>query len=511
MPDSINVLDAGWQMPINPATGLPYPDGNIAFFAAGTTTPLTVYSDSNLTTTLGTSVACNAAGYPVSSGDAKTLIYTGTAAYKIRITSVIGGGTVAEYDNVRGALDTASFLTSAAVANRTIVPVSADRDVTIADKGKLLNVNCTSGVIAITFAAASVLTSGFWVGIRHDGTANQVKITSNGTDTFGLPGVNVTGFALTGRGHTVYIACDGAGFKIESECPALIGNTTGIVLIADRLSTPPTTPVPGARYLVTASPTGAWSTFAEHDIAEATGFGTWFRYTPAADCGWTAYVQDEDTLYTFAGSAWRGTAGMIAGLTDNTNADLAASQIAIRNSSTGVVERATLSSIVAIEHIQTQTASASAQLDFAIPAGYSAVQFRLAGIIPATDNVDLIMRFSTDNAVSYYSGASDYGYGLMLAGNPSTAELASNATSSIKIGDAIESLSGRVEVHAPSNSAARKFAEVATQIFSSNAGEMVNLVGGGGLRAASTALTHVRFLCSSGNIASGTITMYGIR
>ena len=301
MVDSIAVLPPGWRA--LDSNGNLLTDGILAFFDAGTSNARTVYADANLSIPLGTTVNCNSAGYPVTSGNAKTLIYTGASAYKVRLTSVLFGGTVFEHDNVRGALDTSSFLTDAAVASRNIVNVSTDRSVTALDAGSLLNVNCSAGTIALTFDDASDC-EGLWVGIRHDGTANQVKITGDGTDTFGIPGGNVTAFSLTGRGQTVWISCDGASFKIEGECPPLIMGNVGVVAIADRLATPPGSPSPGSRYILTSAPSGAWSSFAEHDIAEANGFGGWFRYTPAADCGWIAYVQDEDVFYTFKGSAW---------------------------------------------------------------------------------------------------------------------------------------------------------------------------------------------------------------
>lgn len=301
MVDSIAVLDPGFRATDN--NGNLITDGILAFFDAGTSNTRTVYSDANLSTSLGVTVTCNSAGMPVSSGNAKVLIYTGSSAYKIRLTSVIFGGTVWEFDNVRGALDTSTFLTEAAVADRNIVNVSTDRAVTIADKGSLLNVNCSAAAISLTFDDASDC-EGLWVGIRHDGTANQVKITGDGTDTFGIPGVNVTAFSLTGRGQTVWISCDGASFKIENECPPLIMGNIGVIAIADRLATPPASPNPGQRYILTSAPTGAWSTFAEHDIAEANGFGGWFKYTPSANCGWVAYVQDENFCYQFKNTAW---------------------------------------------------------------------------------------------------------------------------------------------------------------------------------------------------------------
>lgn len=300
MVDSIAVLPPGWRA--FDSNGNLLTDAILAFFDAGTSNARTVYADANLSTSLGTSVNCNSAGYPITSGNAKTLIYTGASAYKVRLTSVLFGGTVFEHDNVRGALDTSSFLTDAAVADRNIVNVSSDRAVTIADKGSLLNVNCSAGAIALTFDDASDC-EGLWVGIRHDGTANQVKITGDGTDTFGIPGGNVTGFSLGSRGQTAWISCDGASFKVEGEVPPLL-NAQGIIRAVSLASTPPGSPSPGDRHIVGSSPTGAWSGFAANDIAEATGFGGWFKYTPPANSGWLAYVQAIDAFRAFKTAGW---------------------------------------------------------------------------------------------------------------------------------------------------------------------------------------------------------------
>lgn len=303
MVDSISVIGPGWRA-TNPSTGDLITDGILAFFDAGTSNARTVYSDSSLSTSLGTTVNCNSGGYPVTSGNARTLIYTSSSAYKIRLTSAIFGGTVWEHDDVRGALDTSSFLTSAAVADESVVATSTNRSITTADKGKLINVNCSGGDVTITVDDAATLGDGFFCTIRHDGTANQVIIVGDGTDTFGLPGVNTVRFALVGRGHSIKINCDATNFKVVSECPPLIGATTGVILVADRLNTPPGSPQAGARYIVTSSPTGDWSGFSEHDIAEADGAGNWFNYTPATDAGWIAYVQDENRFYSFRGTAW---------------------------------------------------------------------------------------------------------------------------------------------------------------------------------------------------------------
>lgn len=72
------------------------------------------------------------------------------------------------------------------------------------------------------------------------------------------------------------------------------------------LATPPGSPVEGARYIVAASPTGAWVGHTGH---VARWFGTgWIFYAPKE--GWRAWVSDEDVLYAFNGSTWgAGTGG----------------------------------------------------------------------------------------------------------------------------------------------------------------------------------------------------------
>jgi hypothetical protein len=73
-----------------------------------------------------------------------------------------------------------------------------------------------------------------------------------------------------------------------------------VIQIVDRVSSAPSSPTPGARYIVAA----AYSTFEQEDIIEADGQGGFIEYTPPTDCGWMAYVQDEDRNYQFKGSAW---------------------------------------------------------------------------------------------------------------------------------------------------------------------------------------------------------------
>src|SRR5262245_59670219 len=71
--------------------------------------------------------------------------------------------------------------------------------------------------------------------------------------------------------------------------------------VLDRdLATPPGSPSDGQRWIVAASPTGAWSGHANHVAAWQDG--AWHFYVPRT--GWLAYVIDEGFLAGWNGSAW---------------------------------------------------------------------------------------------------------------------------------------------------------------------------------------------------------------
>ena len=102
MADAVAVFTPGQRLV--DTEGTPFSSCEVNFYEAGTTTPKLVYADAELTTELGTTVYTDAAGYPVtgSGSTTKTLVYTNTNSYKIQI--VADAGTIAEHDNVKGAV-----------------------------------------------------------------------------------------------------------------------------------------------------------------------------------------------------------------------------------------------------------------------------------------------------------------------------------------------------------------------------------------------------------------------
>src|SRR5689334_2660922 len=78
-----------------------------------------------------------------------------------------------------------------------------------------------------------------------------------------------------------------------------------LAVVDKDLATPPGSPTEGQRYIVAASPTGAW---VGHAGQIARWFsGGWIFYAPKE--GWRAWVSDEDLLYGFNGTTWGTTGG----------------------------------------------------------------------------------------------------------------------------------------------------------------------------------------------------------
>lgn len=100
MTTSVAVFPPGFR--VTDANDLPVSGAVIYFYAAGTTTPKTVYSDADLSVAIGTAVTCDSGGYP-SSGGNRVLVYVNENAYKI-VGKDSSGNTLWEHDEVLGAI-----------------------------------------------------------------------------------------------------------------------------------------------------------------------------------------------------------------------------------------------------------------------------------------------------------------------------------------------------------------------------------------------------------------------
>lgn len=303
MTDSVAVFPPGYRL-TDSSTGAPLEGAVVSFFDAGTTTPKTVYSDAALSVVLGTSVTTDALGYPTSDGTTKTMIYVGTAAYKVRV-STAGGTTIAEHDNIAGAVTTFEPGNVAVTATRPVSTKSLAYTVLTTDQSAVFAGNCSSADVTFTLPSAVTVGAGWFVTVQHAGSANQVIISTSSSQSISS-GVTNYGAVLTLSlsGEEVTLISDGGNWRAISHTGPHIKRAQGILTIADRLTAPPGSEVQGALYLISGAPSGAWASFAAGDIVQFSNTGTWVRFTPPSDSGWLAYVQDEDEVYAYIGSSW---------------------------------------------------------------------------------------------------------------------------------------------------------------------------------------------------------------
>lgn len=92
----------------------------------------------------------------------------------------------------------------------------------------------------------------------------------------------------------------------HNEAVAALDTLAQLAVLDRDLATPPGSPATGDRYIVAASPTGAWSGKAGQ-VAAWDG-AAWVFHAP--EPGWLAFVVDENGLVVWTGSAWQPTIGL---------------------------------------------------------------------------------------------------------------------------------------------------------------------------------------------------------
>lgn len=176
------------------------------------------------------------------------------------------------------------------------------------------------------------------------------------------------------------------------------------------------------------------------------------------------------------------------------------------------------------EAIQTQTASSSATIDFSAlySSVYGSYRFRILNAIPATDDQALQLRIGTGGTPTYQSGASDYGYaGSIDYVTPATSQFGDSTAAhgllcaagggGFGVGNgASEGICLTVEVDNLDSAALLKKFYFRGSYFSATQ-SLISTQGTCAYTIAATAITAVRFFFASGNIASGTFIVEGLR
>jgi len=170
------------------------------------------------------------------------------------------------------------------------------------------------------------------------------------------------------------------------------------------------------------------------------------------------------------------------------------------------------------------TVSSAATLDIVLTAytAYRGLKFVLSGFLPATDDVELWMRLSTDGGSTYDAGASNYDWGW-AGGNTSPLTQFRGSTGDTKIliaGDAA-ALEGVGNASAEGVNAEITLLNQASAAFwprITHQGAWVDaaatplnwFIQGGGMRRAAQDTDAVRFLFETGNISAGNYAVYGL-
>jgi hypothetical protein len=166
--------------------------------------------------------------------------------------------------------------------------------------------------------------------------------------------------------------------------------------------------------------------------------------------------------------------------------------------------------------LESHTASNSASLDFttAIDSTYDTYEIHIINIVLATNNVDFLMRFSTNGGSSYSTSGYEY---IFINNSTSNAGFGSNASTSasaIQLFPNLDNASGwglcaKIRLVDPLNASLKKSCEIQVSGTYQPAARRY-MQTGSGFWGTTTAVNALRFLASSGNITSGVIRMYGV-
>jgi len=212
----------------------------------------------------------------------------------------------------------------------------------------------------------------------------------------------------------------------------------------------------------------------------------------------------------------------ISGLTEDTTPDAANDFVATYDASASGNKKVKLTNIPAgaMVKLASTTASNSASIAFTgLSSTYSSYEFIVDSLLPATDSVGFQMQTSTDGGATYAS-TNEYSYGNMnTEGDSGYQSLGATAASSIVLGarsnrDMVgnvansEGITGNLTLYNPSSTTHHR----TTGLFSwgYTDGTIRSGAHGGQIILASD-IDAVKFFFSSGNITSGTITMYGVK
>lgn len=207
-----------------------------------------------------------------------------------------------------------------------------------------------------------------------------------------------------------------------------------------------------------------------------------------------------------------------SGLTEDASPDSAADYVLSYDNSATAPKKVLMSNLPFntqdMAKISTATASSSSSLTFTgLSSTYKAYCFICTNITPASDNVSLYLRTSTDGGSTYDSGASNYQYANFFFQPSNSGTEGSGGDTKISLASGVgsntdEKWSGVLWVTGHDAAFPARFV---WQGSSQDQGDTSTGRFGHGYRNTTADIDAVQFSMSSGNIASGSITLYGLK
>jgi hypothetical protein len=172
-------------------------------------------------------------------------------------------------------------------------------------------------------------------------------------------------------------------------------------------------------------------------------------------------------------------------------------------------------SAVGVGVIVSSTASNDASIEFTLDnSKYSSYQIVLDSLLPATDGVELFMRFSSDGGSTFDSGAGNYRYASRwVATNGTVGSTSSESATAINLTNTVGTSAGETGVNGKLDliSSGEGRPSVRWQLSRTSSSNLLVYQNGGAERTATVEVDAIQFLMSTGNIASGKIYLYGLK
>ena len=195
-------------------------------------------------------------------------------------------------------------------------------------------------------------------------------------------------------------------------------------------------------------------------------------------------------------------------------------KFAVNNSLSAITSLPSGISGGALNLISTQTASASASLEFSLDDSYDSYLFKFINIHPSIDGAQFLFNMSTDGGSNYnvtktttvfraIHTETDAISGIVYRTGSDLAQSTSYQQINDNIGsDNDQSLSGNLTIYNPSSDTFVKHFMSVNNTSKQDDNLQQYFVAGYG--NTTSPVTNIRFQCSSGNIDDGIIKMYGV-